>query len=118
MKETIPSRRTVLRGALALGCGMCLPIAFSGCDTKKGANSGSSTPGATSGTAPGAGNGSSAAPAAIKKVSQASVQYQTQPKGEQKCKECANFIAESSTCKVVEGQVSPDGWCTLWTKKA
>ena len=110
MKETIPFRRVVLRGALALGCGICLPIAFSGCDSKKGANSGASTPGA-------AGSGGAAAPAAVK-VSQASVQYQTQPKGELKCKDCANFIAASSTCKVVEGQISPDGWCTMWTKKA
>jgi len=114
MKETIPSRRIVLRGALALGCGMWLPIALSGCDSKKGANSGASTPGATPSAA---GSKGAAAPAAVK-VSQASVQYQTQPKGELKCKDCANFIAESSTCKVVEGQISPDGWCTMWTKKA
>ncbi len=110
MKETIPSRRIVLRGALALGCGICLPLALAGCDAKKGADSGASKPGA-------GGSAGSGAPAVIK-VSQASVQYQTQPKGEQKCKNCANFVAESSTCKVVEGQISPDGWCTLWTRKA
>jgi len=28
-----------------------------------------------------------------------------------------NFIAESNTCKLVEGQISPDGWCVLWAKK-
>ena len=60
----------------------------------------------------------SAAPAATSKVSQASVQYQAQPKGEQKCGGCLNFIAESNTCKLVAGQVSPEGWCSLWAKKA
>jgi hypothetical protein len=59
-----------------------------------------------------------AADAPAKKVPQASVQYQTKPKGEQKCSNCINFIAESNTCKLVEGKVSPEGWCMLWVKKA
>jgi hypothetical protein len=46
------------------------------------------------------------------------VQYQLQPKGEQKCANCANFIAASNTCKQVDGQISPEGWCALWIKKA
>jgi hypothetical protein len=46
------------------------------------------------------------------------VQYQTQPKGDQKCGGCLHFIAESNTCKLVEGQISPDGWCILWAQKA
>jgi hypothetical protein len=45
------------------------------------------------------------------------VQYQTQPKGEQKCAGCQHFIAESNACKLVEGQISPDGWCILWAGK-
>ena len=45
-------------------------------------------------------------------------QYQAQPKGEQKCGSCLNFVAESNTCKLVAGQVSPEGWCSLWAKKA
>jgi hypothetical protein len=113
MKEEIPSRRVVLRGALAVGCGLCLPIALSGCDSKKD----SSPAGAAPGSSPAAST-DSAAQAAPKKVSQASVQYQTQPKGEQKCSNCMNFIAESNTCKLVDGQVSPEGWCSLWAKKA
>jgi hypothetical protein len=60
----------------------------------------------------------SAAPAAPAKVSQASVKYQTQPKGEQKCANCMHFIAESNTCKLVEGNISPEGWCILWAKAA
>jgi hypothetical protein len=113
MKAEIPSRRIVLRGALAVGCGLWVPIVLSGCDSKNGTNS--SSPAPASPPAPSAG---SAAPAATKKVSPASVQYQAQPKGEQKCGNCVNFIAESNTCKLVDGQVSPEGWCSLWAKKA
>jgi len=112
MNEEILPRRAVLRGALAVGCGLLLPGLFSGCDSKKGTGSTGSTP--ANPPATGAG---SAAPAA-KKMSQPSVQYQTQPKGEQKCGVCQHFIAESNTCKLVEGQISPEGWCVLWMKKA
>jgi len=116
MHEENPSRRAVLRGALAVGCGLWIPVVLSGCDSKKGAAS----PGSAPASAP-AGSPSSAAPAAppaAKKALQANVQYQTHPKGEQKCSLCQHFIAESNTCKLVDGQISPEGWCSLWTKKA
>ena len=109
MKEEIPPRRVVLRGALAVGCSLVVPIALSGCDSKKGADSPSPAPATST---------KSAAPAATTKVSQASVQYQAQPKGDQKCSGCVHFIAGSNTCKLVDGQISPEGWCSLWAKKA
>ena len=109
MKNEIQSRRDVLRGALAVGCSMFLPIAFSGCDSKKSTSSTNTTPASTP---------ASAAPAATKKVTQASVHYQQQPKSDQKCSLCVNFIAESNTCKLVEGQINPEGWCILWMQKA
>jgi hypothetical protein len=111
--EEIPLRRLVLRGALVLGCSPWVPIALVGCDSKKDANSSSAAPAGSPAT-----SADSAAPAATSKVPQASVQYQAQPKGEQKCGGCLNFIAESNTCKLVAGQVSPEGWCSLWAKKA
>ena len=113
VKEEVPSRRVVLRGALAVGCGLLLPAALFGCDSKKGENS--------TGTAPAGSPTPSAdasAPAETGKMSQASVQYQTQPKGEQKCGGCLHVLAESNTCTLVEGQISPDGWCSLWAQKA
>jgi len=113
MKAEIPSRRMVLRGALAVGFGMWVPIVLSGCDSKKGTSPPTAAPASTPGP-----SADSAAPAATKKVAQASVQYQAQPKGEQKCSGCVNFIAETNTCKLVDGQVSPEGWCSLWAKKA
>ena len=113
MKRDIPPRRLVLRGALLLGCTSWVPIALVGCDSRKDANTSSTAPSVAPATSAG-----SAAPAATSKVSPASVQYQAQPKGEQKCSGCQNFVAESNTCKLVAGQVSPEGWCSLWTKKA
>jgi hypothetical protein len=112
-KEQSPPRRAVLRGALAVGCSLWLPVALSGCDSKKGADSTGSAP-----ASPAAGGTNSAAPPATTKVSQASVQYQTQPKGDQQCSGCQHFIAASNTCQLVDGQISPNGWCTLWVKKA
>ena len=119
VKEEIPSRRVVLRGALAVGCGLLLPAALFGSDSKKSESSTGTTPD-TGSAAPDSSptpSADDAAPAAAK-VSQASVQYQNQPKGEQKCSGCLHFIAGSNSCKLVEGQISPDGWCSLWVQKA
>ncbi|MHB1189106.1 hypothetical protein [Thiobacillus sp.] len=117
VKEEIPPRRVVLRGALAVGCGLLLPAALFGCDSKKGETSTGAAPAGAPDSSP-APSADAAAPASTGKMTQASVQYQTQPKGEQKCAGCLHFIAESNTCKLVEGQISPDGWCTLWAQKA
>jgi len=131
MKDEIPPRRIVLRGALAVGWSLLVPAALFGCDSKKDATStgaapdsspppastDSATPPASADAAAPGASADSSTPAAAK-VSQASVQYQTQPKGDQKCSLCQHFIAESNTCKLVEGQISPEGWCTLWAKKA
>jgi len=113
MEEEILPRRAVLRGALAVTFGLLLPPALFGCDSRKSANStGSAPPGSPATSA------EYAAPKTTAKASQASVQYQLEPKGEQKCSGCLYFIPESNTCKVVDGQISPDGWCRLWVKKA
>lgn len=47
------------------------------------------------------------------KVTKASVSYQDGPKGIQMCATCTLFVAPKS-CKVVEGEVSPKGWCSLY----
>lgn len=115
MKEQIPSRRVVLRGVVALGCGIWVPVVLSGCDSKKDAGVGAGSAQPPQGTAA---KPDAATPEPPKKVAQANVLYQNQPKGEEKCAGCINFIAESNTCKLVEGQISPEGWCNLWTRKA
>ena len=50
------------------------------------------------------------------KVPQKSVMYQDKPKGEQRCDGCSNFQPPNA-CKLVEGEISPQGWCSLFTKK-
>ncbi len=51
------------------------------------------------------------------KVAQSAAQYQASPKNGQQCSTCSHFQAPSS-CQVVDGSISPDGWCALYTKKS
>jgi hypothetical protein len=50
------------------------------------------------------------------KLSQQAAAYQTSPKNGQRCTDCALFIAPAS-CKLVDGAISPAGWCKLFSKK-
>jgi hypothetical protein len=47
------------------------------------------------------------------KISQADAQYQPMPKGMFSCGVCTFFIKPTS-CKVVAGAISPNGWCKLF----
>ena len=60
---------------------------------------------------------STSARADAEKMSKADALYQDQPKGEQSCANCALFIAPGS-CGVVDGTISPSGWCKLYQKKS
>jgi hypothetical protein len=91
-------RRTVLRGALAAGGALCAPVLWAAERSF------------------GVAQNSGAAPSG--KMSKAQAKYQDQPKGDQNCANCLHFIAESGTCQVVDGKVSPNGWSILWAKKA
>jgi hypothetical protein len=120
-------RRTVLRGAalLALSVISCqkkdeppaqqtpAPETAAPAAPAPGTSGGGPVEGMPSGSAPEKG-----ATAQGGKLSQAQAKYQDQPKGDQSCANCMHFIAESSTCQVVEGKVSPNGWSMLWAKKA
>ena len=60
--------------------------------------------------------------AAATKVPKAAMQYQDKPKGTQDCSSCIQFIPGASatangTCKVVEGAISPKGWCVAYVAK-
>jgi hypothetical protein len=50
------------------------------------------------------------------KAKQNLVQYQERPKGDQECDKCV-FWAPPDSCKVVEGKISPKGWCALYAPK-
>ena len=51
------------------------------------------------------------------KVSQSAVHYQASPHAGQDCDDCTNFVSPGG-CKLVDGAISPKGWCRLWVKKA
>jgi len=66
---------------------------------------------------------------AAAKASKAAVHYQDQPNGMRMCHMCSVYIAEggrpsgmmgggmmgAGACQVVEGTISPMGWCDLYT---
>lgn len=63
--------------------------------------------------------GSSVAPAGAAdagKMSQKAATYQSSPKNGQKCLDCSFFVQPSS-CKLVDGTISPVGWCKFFAKK-
>ena len=49
------------------------------------------------------------------KTPQKTVKYQDTPKGEQRCENCKQFQPPSA-CKVVDGTISPQGWCMVYVK--
>lgn len=51
------------------------------------------------------------------KMAQTAAGYQNKSKGDQKCSTCALFQAPSS-CSLVDGTISPDGWCRFYSKKS
>lgn len=55
--------------------------------------------------------------AADSKAPQMTVQYQDKPKDGKACATC-NFFEAPSSCKSVEGSISPQGWCMLYAAKA
>jgi len=54
---------------------------------------------------------------AAAKMAQTSVAYQTTPKGDQQCGTCSLFQPPGA-CTLVDGTISPTGWCKFWVKKA
>lgn len=51
------------------------------------------------------------------KASKAAMKYQDHPDGDKKCSGCMQFEPPNS-CKVVDGTISPNGYCIAWVKKA
>ncbi|MDA8364731.1 MAG: high-potential iron-sulfur protein [Gammaproteobacteria bacterium] len=55
-------------------------------------------------------------------ISKARVRYQDHPRGDEYCADCVNFIpgptpAAKGTCMIVEGAISPRGWCTAFASR-
>jgi hypothetical protein len=51
------------------------------------------------------------------KVAKTAVAYQETPKGTQSCANCRLFIPPDA-CQQVEGVISPNAWCRIWSKTA
>jgi hypothetical protein len=51
------------------------------------------------------------------KLAMTAVKYQPDPKDGKQCDGCNFFVAPNS-CKMVDGDIAPTGWCLLWVKKA
>jgi hypothetical protein len=81
------SRRNVLRSATVLAGGAALAVG-----------------------AVGAASGQSG------KMTQQAAAYQPSPKSGQKCLDCSFFV-QPQACKLVEGTISPVGWCKFYAKK-
>jgi hypothetical protein len=99
----ILSRRLFLRGSLigaALGAG-ALPTPA---DAQYG--SGGATPGAGAGSRSGPAPGSTGRG----KESKAVARYQDSPNGNQRCGRCTHF-RKPNGCEIVNGSISPNGWC-------
>ena len=55
--------------------------------------------------------------AAPKKFTQQQAKYQSVPKNGQRCQNCSLWQSPNA-CQVVEGTVSPAGWCMLYQSKS
>ena len=51
------------------------------------------------------------------KMTQQAAAYQDGPKNGQKCMDCS-FYVQPQACKLVDGTISPVGWCKFFAKKA
>jgi hypothetical protein len=60
--------------------------------------------------------GAAAVAHAQNKAKQSLVQYQDKPKGDQQCDTCLQWVPPAA-CKVVEGKISPKGWCAVYAPK-
>jgi hypothetical protein len=56
------------------------------------------------------------------KLAKDAVKYQTKAKDGKDCDDCLQFVPGKSekamgTCKIVEGPISPNGWCIAFAQK-
>jgi hypothetical protein len=56
---------------------------------------------------------SASAATAAPKISKSAVAYQDHPDGDKRCGKCAQFQPPSA-CKIVDGTVSPEGYCRFF----
>lgn len=128
-------RRTLLHWVAATGCISLVPMIV-GCSKQEeenrsgqqgmgtsespsmtGNSENSTAMGASEAPSSGSQNKADTSSEVTTKMSKEAVQYQDSPQGDKKCDGCMHFVAQGNFCKLVEGQISPDGWCSLWVAK-
>lgn len=55
-------------------------------------------------------------PPATSKIAQSVAKYQDHPKGPQRCEICLQFKPPNE-CQIVQGPISPTGWCQFFAAK-
>jgi len=50
------------------------------------------------------------------KTDQKTAKYQDHPHNGLSCEQC-NFFRPPKSCQLVDGDISPNGWCMFWAKK-
>ncbi len=50
------------------------------------------------------------------KLPKSQAKYQNAPNGDRRCASCVHFASPSS-CDIVDGDVSPQGWCQFFGQK-
>ena len=120
-------RRTALRSIVASAAGLLLP-GLMACEQKTPEMGEQAAPEAPpqppaaqpAETDPGMEGGGTMAPAKGSggKMTKADADYQEMPNGDESCANCQLFVAEDNSCRVVEGDISPQAWCKLWVAKA
>jgi nitrous oxide reductase len=51
------------------------------------------------------------------KAAKSAFQYQDKPKAGKKCANCSLYIpGAKGQCKVIEGDISPEGWCLAYVE--
>ncbi|MEM7692964.1 MAG: high-potential iron-sulfur protein [Pseudomonadota bacterium] len=64
-----------------------------------------------------------AGPARAQTLPKRAVAYQTVPRGSERCDNCTFWLprgdpADPGGCSVVQGEVLPEAWCTIWARAA
>ncbi len=54
---------------------------------------------------------------ASSKAAQNSVSYRPKPQGRARCDNCSQWQPPAA-CKLVDGQISPSGWCAIYAPKS
>jgi hypothetical protein len=54
---------------------------------------------------------------AANKLKQTTVNYQDKPRGKAQCDNCSQWQSPAA-CKLVDGSISPTGWCSVYAPKS